>query len=465
MRPNILMPIMNFMTRYYHNYFHLLRSSSEYFSNKLVLPLLAGLIILVSSCEENPSLIGSKILLGTDFVTIKSTDSISVRSYTMFSDSVESGNPAVSYLGQLKDPYFGTTTAELVTQLRLGAEWDDKSFVIDSIKLFLKLLTVTGNVDGQHYLRFSKIADQLYADSAYYSSRPVTLSGYTSSDLLLPALKADTVNDIVIKLPDNIFGDTLTRDTSMFFHSSSKPDFRSYFRGLYFQLISSGDPIFVSLSVAPPGSYSMYSNYFTFYMKDNNASQKTFFFILDAVTRNASYNKYSFNRDAADPGKKILHIGREYRDTVSYVQTMNGVYTKIELPGLKTLKSDPSMTNFSINKARLIIPVFYDNNIYKPSTIPNPIYLRYITSTGMKYIVPDYSLNPSFFDGTADTTATVNVYNLNIPAFVQYYLDDKSDKIKPELEIFLSSGLSNNVILKANDSHPSIKFEFTYTKF
>ena len=67
-----------------------------------------------------------------------------------------------------------------------------------------------------------------------------------------------------------------------------------------------------------------------------------------------------------------------------------------------------------------------------------------------------------FFDGTIDTIA--KVYNFNIPAFVQEYLERYHRYFKPELEIFQTSG-TRNAILKANNSKTPVKFEFTYTKF
>ena len=45
-------------------------------------------------------------------------------SYTMYDESIRTDNPSVGYLGQIYDPYFGTTNAEFVTQIRLLAEWD-----------------------------------------------------------------------------------------------------------------------------------------------------------------------------------------------------------------------------------------------------------------------------------------------------------------------------------------------------
>jgi hypothetical protein len=383
----------------------------------------------------------------------------------MNSDSIESGKPSISFLGQIYDPYFGTTTAEFVSQIRLGSSWDDKYFVIDSVKLYLRLLTVKGAVDKPHYLRLSEIANQIYDNDSvkYYSNQTVPLTGYSVPDILLPELKPDTINDIVLDV-GKPFGLHLTSDTSMFFHSESKPDFRSYFKGLYFQLISPEEPIFVSLSVAPPDPYSSYYNYFIMYMRNENDEQKTFIFVLDAISRNAAFNLFRHNYDDADPLKKIQHINdTNYHDTLSYAQTFNGVYTKLLIPGLENIKNDPSMDNISVNKARLKFPIVYDNDIYTRSTIPSQLYLRYITTSGAKYLIHDYSISPTLYDGTPDTTA--NVYNLNIATFVQKYLDDKENEIKPELDLLLSSYSQYNVILKANSGHPKVKFELTYTKF
>jgi hypothetical protein len=68
----------------------------------------------------------------------------------------------------------------------------------------------------------------------------------------------------------------------------------------------------------------------------------------------------------------------------------------------------------------------------------------------------------TFFDGAIDTVA--NVYNFNIPAFVQAYLEDATNQVEPELEIYQSSG-TRNVVFGANKNKTPVKFEFTYTKF
>ncbi|MEI8226318.1 MAG: DUF4270 family protein [Bacteroidota bacterium] len=473
MRPNILMPIMIFMTSYYHSSILPCRfiSVSHQLFKIIRLTLFALAAFFVISCEEGPTKIGEGLLPESDFVTIKSIDTLSTRSYTMYDDSARTDNPAVSYLGQIYDPYFGTTTAEFVTQIRLKPIWDGKPFTIDSVRLILHLLSVKGGSDVKHTLRLSEIAGQIYTDAAYYSNKSVDTTDY-AVNVELPLLKPDTINDIVINVP-NEFGNYLLRDTTKLFYSNTKPDFRSFFKGLYFRISSGSDPLMVSLYLEPPDlSYSLHSTYqnaFVLYMHNEVDVQKEFYFILDATNRNASFNRFSHDFNTAAPEKKIEHINDGYRDTLSYLQYLNGVYTKITLPGLETLKNNPVFDNIAVNKARLTVPVYFDGDLYKASTVPPQLVLRYKTKSGSKYDVPDFSIGysstygySSFFDGSLDTAG--KAYNFNIPAFVQRYLEDATGDIKPELELFQGSG-TRNVILKANNSKTPVKFEFTYTKF
>jgi hypothetical protein len=251
----------------------------------------------------------------------------------------------------------------------------------------------------------------------------------------------------------------------MLFYSNTKPDFRSYFKGLYFRIATVGAPMIVALTLQPPTQLGEYENFIILFMRNDSDVPKRYFFILDAVNRNASYNRFLHDFGTAEPGKKIEHINDGFRDTVTFLQSLNGAYTKIVLPGLENLKNDPTLNNIAVNKARLTIPFQLDGDIYKPSTTPSRLYLRYITKSGNKYIVPDYNLDQfnSFFDGKVDTIN--NVYNFNIAAFVQSYLEDSSDEIKPELEFFQDPSSLKNVILKTSLSKSSVKFEFTHTKF
>jgi hypothetical protein len=465
MRANTLTPIMSFMTRFYRNSIFSSKLLSENIFKLLPLLITGGILFLLSSCEENPSKIGIGLLPNSDFMTIKSTDTLTVRSYTMYKDKVESDNPQTSYLGNLYDPYFGTTTAGFVCQLRPKDSLTSLgSIVIDSVKLFMNLLSVKGDTVGEHYIKLSEISRQIYTDSVYYSNQTVQLTGKSWISDALPILNGDSTNNLELRIPRQ-FGEYLTRDKSMIFLSNDVPDFRSYFKGLYFQMVSPAEPLLASLSVASPGATGSYSNYFAVYMTVDDTISNTAFFLLDAVSTNASYNLFSHIFSTAKPDKKIQHINDRYPDTLSYLQNLNGVYTRLEIPSLKALKADTALRKIAVNKARLILPYVVDNTNFTNSTIPSLLYLRYLTSTGTKYIVSDYyTAGAAFYDGTPDTT-TAYSYNINIATYMQDYLEDKTDSIMSSLELFLDPTSSYNLILKANKSYKPVKFDFTYTKF
>ena len=465
MRPNTLMPIMTFMTKYYHSFKLPNRSvsGSHNFINIFHLALLVMTVFFVSSCEKGPTFIGNGIFPTRDFVEIKSIDTLSVRSFTMFNDSVRTDSPSISYLGELYDPYFGTTSAEFVTQIRLGSTWDDLSFHIDSVRLNLTLTNVHGSVSGTHSLRIAEITDMIYTDSAYYSNKKVNADTLNEILIDLPTLRADTINNIAINVPVD-FGKRITRDTAKLFYNNTVSDFRTYFKGLYFRLTSGSDPLLLSLILRPSSSTAAYNNYFTLFMHDDDNVYKSFILVIDATNQNASYNRFIHNFSTATLGNKMVHRNdTRYLDTLSYLQCLNGVYTKIVLPGLANIKNNSSFKGIAINKARLIVPVYYDGYLYTPLTAPTQLYLRYRDYTGTRYYVPDYSISTSFFDGVKDTTA--NVYNFNIPAFVQGYLEDATGLEKPELDIFQGTTGTTNAIMRANSSKTPVKFEFTYTKF
>jgi hypothetical protein len=455
------------MTRFYHSYLYNSRTSSFSFllPKTIAVVFFALSALLVTSCEENPTKIGFGILPGSDFVEIKSIDTIKIRSYTMYDDSIRSNTTTTAFLGEIYDPYFGTTTAEFVTQIRMAAPWDDASFNVDSVKLFIQFNGSLGAANVTHKMRISEIAEQIYVDTVYYSNKKITLGSYDMTDIEIPVLKADTINNLVIKLP-KAFGLRLTADTSKLFHSNTKPDFRSYFRGLYFRMYPSTNPIMVSVDLKAPTTFESYINFIVVYMHDDFGTSKDAYFVLDAVNTNAAFNLFRHDFSTAEAGKKIIPNVKNYSDTLSYLQSLNGVYTKLEIPGLKDLKNNPDFSKVAVNKARITIPVHFDGVKYKKSNAPASLRLRYVAASGLKYDVPDYTIDSysSFFDGTIDTTKAVSVYNFNISAFVQKYLRDKTGLLKPELELFQGSGI-NNAILKANGSKSPVKFDFSYTKF
>jgi hypothetical protein len=461
------------MTRFYHSlsFFFRFKSASNKLFRILRPALVVTAVLFVISCEEDPTKLGSELLPSNDFVTISSTDTLSVWSYTMYNSSVPTSNPSAAFVGAIFDPYFGTTTAEFVSQLRISNAWHYGPVTIDSVKMILQITVKGGTAGADQFLKLSEISDQIYTDSTYYSDKQTNTTGFEMT-VQLPKLKPDTTNNISVSLPVE-FGEYLTRDTTQFFYSNTKPDFRSYFKGLYFQLMPATDPVMLGFSlINKVSSGGSYTNYFVLFMHDTLDYRYRYYFILDPKHPNAAYNTFSRDFSTADPDKRIEHINDDtYRDTLSYIQYLNGVYTRIELPGLDSLKKIFAGSKVSINKARIGIPVYYDGDRYTYLTVPSSLRLRYIDQDSslkygvpVKYDVPDFNIdvNNKFFDGTlhkADST-----YYFNIPTYIQNYLEDSKNKYPPELELYQATGL-RSVVLRANESKTPVKFEMTYTRY
>lgn len=463
MNRNILMPIMNFMTSYYHNSYRPYRTisvPSVKIKITAIIALVCSVFVLVS-CTEKSTMIGSGLLPGSDFVNVRSTNAIGITSYTNYTDSVNTTNKSFLFLGGLQDPYFGSDSLDFVSQLRILKKWvGGEPPVVDSVKLFITISGAKGVLGQPYNISLYEIDEMLYSDTlhTYYSNRDVG-SVHFLCGISLPLVTKDTIQDLRM-LVANSLGDRLLLDSTKLNQEGGPNDFRSYFKGLYvkiyqplksaFMTKGSGNNMLMAVKVGT-NSFVIRVYYHTY-----KVTGVYYDFVINS--NSARYNRYFHNLATADPDKKIKHINDNGIDTLSYMQGFNGVFTKIVIPGLAQYRDSG---NISVNKAKITVPVFFDNVTYKTDTVPSIIYLKYKGADGIYYVVTDYLISPSFFGGTYSTTT--KSYSFNISSFVQQYLEKKI--ALPELEMYFPESQYQNVILKANNSHNPVKFEFTYTKF
>lgn len=462
------------MTRYYNTsqriqrIFSVLKQSSITKTVSTVVFVLT--ILLINSCKKETLKLGDDIFPASDLVSVAAIDTFSIFSYTNYDVASRSDNPSISYLGQLYDPYFGSTSAGFVSQIRLKPAWDGEPFTLDSVKLYLNILSHSGGEsDITHTLSLYEIDSHIYTDSIYFSNTTLPLTPFKWTGIAIPKLNDTTL--LELRIP-NDFGRYLIRDTSKLFYSNTTDDYRSFFKGLVFKMDPSTDPFIMSISLLY--NQENYNNYFVLFGHDNADVFKTYYFILDAKNTNAAFNIYSHDFSTATVGDKMVHRNTSYLDSLSYLQSLNGVYTKLTIPGLEKIKNNPAYGNIAVNRARITIPVYYKGPAFEgkffSKTLPASLVLRYKINDTLKYVVSDYSMasidnTNTFFDGKLDTTDALHPkYNFNIPSFVQNYLEDATGKIKPELEIFQIAGIKD-AIFRANAKKDPIKFSFTYSKF
>ena len=457
MSRNILMPIMSSMTNYYH------KIKSYTGTNpvpKSVSPVFLFLVILItalltSSCEQKTTEIGMGLLPLGDFTSVTGTDTISVEAYTVYSDSAVTNNKTYSYLGGLYDPYLGNITADFVAQLRLTEKWAGKgAFEIDSVKLSFSILGAKGDLSVVQELQIYEIDEELSPDSVYYSNKdPDILQQLAIVEL--PLVEKDTATSFTLDLPVS-FGQHLLRDTVRLNQEDTETDFRKFFKGVYITL---GEVI--TKAYQPPMLMTMQfeSGNFVitiYYHYLSDGSTDSYLFYINA--NSARYNRYLHDYSTAAPEKQIIHIGEQFRDTITGLQPFNGVSTKINLPGLEYFKT---INSISVNKARIYIPVFLDDDTYTEEDVPTNIYMFYKDLEGVRYYLPDYLISPLFFDGSFDSGT--GKFSFNIASFVQEYLNGNIPST--ELELYIPDGEYKNIILKANDASDPSTFEFVFTRY
>jgi hypothetical protein len=418
-------------------------------------------LVFITSCEEKPTIIGTDLLPGTDFVNIKSDTSIHAEAFTLLSDSMVTNSRTYSYLGRLTDPYFGDSKADFVGQLRLFEAWTGGRLpVVDSARLTLSITGAKGILDSTitHQIKISEINETLNSANKYYSNRDPN-AGIELAAISLPAITKDTAQAVGITLPVS-FGEYLLRNPAMLSQDKDGNPFKSFFKGLYITMVDSPTPQLIALEFSSPNFVID-----VFYHDSVAVSHTYTFFINENSVR---YNRYTHNyATATSPNKvQLQNIINNTKDSLIYLQSFGGVYPQIKFQGLKAIKSMlwDSVKNLpkgSINKARLTFSVFLDENTYTATTVPSQILLKYIKSDTAQYLVPDYQVSPSFFDGTFNSTN--KTYSFNLASFLQEYLKGKIPD--PTVYMYYSEGEYKNVILKANNSHSPVKFEFTYTKF
>jgi len=425
----------------------IIRSLKKQIHKILVLPVLVSFIVI--SCEEDPASIGQEMLPQSDFDSIVAVDTISVEMYTLFTDSATSMIPSINYLGNMLDPYFGLTSADFATQLWLSTEWPGEGFTIDSVQLKLTITDVLGEMLGAGTMNIYELGEKLSVDSTYLVGRDVQVKDILAS-IEIPSLPEGTDTVLTLDLPVS-FGEYFLRDTSMLYLRSDTVDFRDYFYGLYFEYPQTGNYHMLQLNVQ--GSSTIIDIYYT------NASGYDRMYQVLMNTKCLSFNRFLHDYEQADPDKKIKYINEPVKDTLAYVQPMEGVYSRLAIPGLEYLRSVPY--NVAVNKARIYLPVYLNTYDYTEEKVPDKIYAMY-DSAGYKKIIPDYRVDKygEFLDGTFNQVT--NLYKLNISVFVQNYIEGNISE--PVIEIYLPELSTKNLIVKANrESEDAVRFELTYT--
>jgi hypothetical protein len=443
----------------------------------LILPVFIA--FLSSSCVKETSLLGLGLVPPGDKIHTFYTDTITVYSSILKLDSISSYEIVDFVFGSYRDPVFGLTTANVVTQL----SWAYAGFrygpnpVADSVVMSIKYdyKFIYGNKGATLNFKVYEIVNEGFFNSiptlrqdtiAVYSSKSVQpyLGNQIGQFSLCPANHpADTLvsfplsHEFANKLIQA--NDTLIYDTAHFFHNYMKgiciiPDNANAIGdGYLFKTYYDANYIWVDVYFHNDTSH-------TYSEGISHFAVSAFNFDARVNTFSHDYSSCTFLTSLTTP---TIH------DTLAYIASMGGVVTKLSFPWLNNLKTNSSDI-VSINRAELILPVLADDTIHYPPA--ELIQLMRLTSNGSYIVTPDYtyfSSAISYIDGIYDRYN--RQYITQITKNMEYALTNKD--YSSDLYIRSSTTgtglnpeyiISGRSILKNGTGKNKIKLKITYTK-
>lgn len=459
---------------------HTLTSMTPCFNAKIKQSAFLFLLILgLGSCKKDTQSVGAEFVgVRTDFNSNFSDTIIELKSYTVPMDSVITSKLTAVALGEINDPYLGTTKATLVTQYGLPGSLFSWGTVtkLDSLVLQLRFRAGTlsdgtklddyyGDKDAIHNIKVYALTEDISLDSSYYSTRnyktdAVEIGSFTGKfnfvDSVTIKLGQETViipPHVRIKMNSTFMQSIFDGEKNGSFTDDAK--FKSVYKGLVITEESnfgSGQGAIVYLRLNSDVTA------LTAYYGDSLAAD---FPIVGGVRgAEASYNFYEHKNVPAGIFQKAFQ--GSHRDT-GYLQPLTGAKMRVELPNFyAAMLANPKMV---INGAEILFTPMSGTFTTTSYSLPASISLVGSDSLGRNIFLKDQLFEGSAYYGG---TLTNNTYRFNIVRHLQNLLIEKRNGFDYNYGMNLivradDPLTAQRVILDTRKNSGTFKLKLTYT--
>jgi len=407
--------------------------------------LFFGGLFLLSSCDDEGTLIGENLQPPTDKFSVNYYDEFPVEVYTGSLDSLRSDEISLAVTGEFMDPVFGTTYADFISHARLSDSLvfsDDP--VVDSLIIFLEVIDSYGDTNSIMEINVHELKKDVYLDSAYYSN-------FNQEDLyyedIIGSVSYDAYDTIIKIHMKNEFAERIVANSSILL---SQDDFLQEFKGLYFTSdIQSGNGVLTNFNLL---SLSTAMVLFFHY-----PTSDTTYYIFSISESSARINVFSHDFSTADPAYGITHLNDNIEDSVSYVQGLAGAFTKFSFP---TLENWRDSLPIAINKAELVVNLSTDDPYSLEFIPPDYLDIKIRDDDGNFETVYDQILGRTYFGGEFKE----GIYTFNISDFVHKYLAGYYND--PTLYIFVNADYyrANRAVLNGYNHTGGVELKMIYTR-
>lgn len=400
-------------------------------------------------------------------LSISFVDTFTVTTELIEEDSIRTDLSIYNLLGLYHDPIFGPMSSSIYTQLTLtgvNVDLNSTTSILDSVVLTLDYEALYGDTGSPMSINVYELSSPLSDDNDYYSNNRTTFNPTPIGSLTFTPNLKDSVNlafNSETKAPhirvtlSNTFGQSLMNaDASGTNDMKDNETFTQYMNGLYITTVDS-----VNNTTTPSGQGSvlalnMNSTLSTVTIYYNDTSKYDFSINTDGV----KYCRYAHNYSGTDIEAHLNDLPSK-DTTLSYLSTMAGVKTKVEIPHIKNIANNGPVV---INKAELIVTVENgtEGNFDEPL---ESISLVGIDENGETFFLPDFYEGLDYYGGDYDSNT--RTYKFNIARHVNDLL--YGSVINHGLYL-VANGASistkRSVIASDKNSTTKIKLNITYSK-
>ena len=400
-------------------------------------------------------------------LAINFVDTFSVTTKLIQEDSIRTDLSIYNLLGLYNDPIFGPMSSSIYSQVVLtgvNVDFGSDTAVLDSVVLTLDYEALYGDTASPMSINVYVLDEALSASNQYYSDQYTRFNPTPIGSLTFTPNLSDSVSlgfnsetkapHVRIKL-DNTFGQNLMNaDGSGRNRMTNNSTFTEFFKGIYITTVDSvGNTSFM------PGQGSVLS------LNMNSALSTITLYYNDSLKYDFSINsegvkycRYAHNYVGTDIEAHINDLPTK-DTTLSYMSTMAGVKTKIEIPNIKNITSAGAVV---INKAELVVTLESgtEGNFDDPL---ESISLIGIDENGETYFLPDFFEGIDYYGGEYDDAT--KTYKFNIARHVNDLIYGNSGNYGMYL-VANGASISTRRSVIASDKHPStkIKLNITYSK-
>ena len=395
-------------------------------------------LFILTGCS-NPEGVGLDVD-PEDAISGTLVDSSTVFSSTVREDSLMTTGLSRYPLGFMRDPVFGTTEANLAMTLNLPDT--EISFgtapVLDSAVLVLRYADFYGDSTGTVYqVDVHQLQDALSPSGPYFNTYVHQFNSTVIGSKRVPRVRIKdsvTVQDIIKdkadgtkKLPAHlriaidpafITANVLNAGDAL----KSNSAFHEFFKGLYVtvnkqQTSGPGGVFYFDFRTEGASGLELY------YKNTKDSKVDTTSQTLQITPGTSSPVAAHFVHNYAGTPVEAALNGAHQTSSVTYVQGLAGLRTKVTFPYLTNLKS---LGNVTVNKAELVVDVEGGENPFTP--LPR-IFLYRTDIAGQKQLFPDVSdldfrsVTDVEFGGFFNSTR--KRYKFSVTAYVQDIINGK----------------------------------------